>query len=116
MQAAQLATLALVVDDQGGLVPGMPALEFYILDMLSASVVFGIPFLQRCNPLIDWVACTISFGHFHILALSQHEAAPIEVGSLCSLLKTIHKTCAIVWFCLLQPRASSLAMGVSKQP
>ena len=37
VQAAQLATLALeVVDDQGVLVPGMPALEFYILDMLPA--------------------------------------------------------------------------------
>ena len=37
MQAAQLATLALeVVDDQGVLVPGMTALEFYILDPLPA--------------------------------------------------------------------------------
>ena len=37
VQAAQLATLALeVVDDQGVLVPGMLALEFYILDMLPA--------------------------------------------------------------------------------
>ena len=37
MQAAQLATLALeVVDDQGVLVPGMLALEFYILDTLPA--------------------------------------------------------------------------------
>ena len=36
VQAAQLAiTLALeVVDDQGVLVPGMLALEFYVLDML----------------------------------------------------------------------------------
>ena len=33
VQAAQLATLAPeVVDDQGVIVPGMPALEFYILD------------------------------------------------------------------------------------
>ena len=37
MQAARLATLALeVVDDQGVIVPGMLALEFYVLDMLSA--------------------------------------------------------------------------------
>ena len=37
VQAAQLATLALeVVDDQGVIVPGMLALEFYILDMLPA--------------------------------------------------------------------------------
>ena len=37
VQAAQLATLALeVVDDQGVLVTGMLALEFYILDMLPA--------------------------------------------------------------------------------
>ena len=37
VQAAQLANLALeVVDDQGILVPGMPALEFYILDKLPA--------------------------------------------------------------------------------
>ena len=37
VQAAQLATLALeVVDDQGVLVPGMPALEFYVLDTLPA--------------------------------------------------------------------------------
>ena len=37
VQAAQLATLALeVVDDQGVLVPGMLALEFYVLDMLPA--------------------------------------------------------------------------------
>ena len=35
VKAAQLATLALeVVDDQGVLVPGMLALEFYILDTL----------------------------------------------------------------------------------
>ena len=35
LQAAQLATLALeVVHDQGVLVPGMLALEFYILDTL----------------------------------------------------------------------------------
>ena len=37
VQAAQLATLALeVVDDQGVIVPGMPALEIYILDILPA--------------------------------------------------------------------------------
>ena len=37
MQAARLATLVLeVVDDQGVLMPGVPALEFYILDMLPA--------------------------------------------------------------------------------
>ena len=37
VQAAQLATLALeMVDDQGVLVPGMPTLEFYVLDMLPA--------------------------------------------------------------------------------
>ena len=37
VQAAQLATLALeVVDNQGVIVPGMLALEFYILDMLPA--------------------------------------------------------------------------------
>ena len=37
VQAAQLAKLALgVVDDQGVLVPGMLALEFYILDILPA--------------------------------------------------------------------------------
>ena len=37
VQAVQLATLALeVVDDQGVLVPGMPALEFCVLDMLPA--------------------------------------------------------------------------------
>ena len=37
VQAAQLATLALeVVDDQGVLVPGMLVLEFYNLDMLPA--------------------------------------------------------------------------------
>ena len=36
VQAVQLATLALeVVDNQGVLVPGMLALEFYILDILS---------------------------------------------------------------------------------
>ena len=35
VQAAQLATLALeVVEDQGILVKGMLALEFYILEML----------------------------------------------------------------------------------
>ena len=37
VQAAQLATLALeVVDDQGMIVIGMLALEFYVLDMLPA--------------------------------------------------------------------------------
>ena len=37
VQAAQLATLALkVVDDQGVIVPGMLALEFYVMDMFSA--------------------------------------------------------------------------------
>ena len=37
VQAAQLTTLALeLVDDQGVIVPGMPALEFYVLDMLPA--------------------------------------------------------------------------------
>ena len=37
VQAAQLVTLALeMVDDQGVLVPGIPALELYILDMLPA--------------------------------------------------------------------------------
>ena len=37
VQAAQLATLAPeVVDDQGVIVPGMPALEFYIFNMLPA--------------------------------------------------------------------------------
>ena len=37
VQAAQLATLALeVVDDQGVIVPGMLALEFYFLNMLPA--------------------------------------------------------------------------------
>ena len=37
VQAAQLATLALeVVDDQGVIVPGMLALEFYILDIHPA--------------------------------------------------------------------------------
>ena len=119
MQAAQLAKLALeVVDDQGVLVPGIPALELllYILDTLPASVVLGMPFLQCCNPLIDWVACTVSFGHFYVLALLQHEAAPIKVCLLLSLLKTIHKAHDTAWFCLLQPRAFCLAMGVSKQP
>ena len=37
VQAAQLAKLTLeVVDDQGVLLPGMLALEFYILDTLPA--------------------------------------------------------------------------------
>ena len=37
VQAAQLAALALeVVDNQGVLVPGMLALEFYVLNMLPA--------------------------------------------------------------------------------
>ena len=37
VQAAQLAILAPeVVDDQGVIMPGMLALEFYVLDMLSA--------------------------------------------------------------------------------
>ena len=37
VQAAKLATLAPeVVDDQGVIVPGIPPLDFYILDMLSA--------------------------------------------------------------------------------
>ena len=37
MQAAQLATLALeVVNDQGVIVSGMMVLEFYILNMLPA--------------------------------------------------------------------------------
>ena len=37
VQVAQLATLALeVVDNQGVIVTGMPALGFYILDMLPA--------------------------------------------------------------------------------
>ena len=37
VQIVQLATLALeVVDDQGVIVPGMLALEFYVLDMLPA--------------------------------------------------------------------------------
>ena len=37
VQAAQLATLALeVVDNQGVLVPGIVALEFYILNLLPA--------------------------------------------------------------------------------
>ena len=37
VQVAQLATLAPeVVYDQGVIVPGMPALEFYVLDMLPA--------------------------------------------------------------------------------
>ena len=75
-----------------------------------------MPFLQCCNPSIDWVARTVSFGHFCVLALPQHEAALIEVCSLWSLLKTIRKARAIAWFCLLQPKASCLAMGVSKQP
>ena len=75
-----------------------------------------MPFLQQCNPSINWVAHTISFGHFHVLALLQHKAALIEVCSLWSLLKTICKACATAGFCLLEPRASCLAMGVSKQP
>ena len=75
-----------------------------------------MPFLQHCNPSIDWIAHTASFGPFCILALPQHEAAPIEVCSLQSLLKTVHKDHATAWFCLLQPRASCLAMGISKQP
>ena len=58
----------------------------------------------------------VSFGHSHVLALPQHEAAQVEVWLLQSLLKTIHKARAISWFCLLQPRACCLAMGVSKQP
>ena len=75
-----------------------------------------MPFLQRCNPSINWVAHTVCFGHFRVLALPQYEDAPIEVCSLQSLLKTIHKAHATVLFCLLQPRAFCLAMGVSKQP
>ena len=75
-----------------------------------------MPFLQCFNPLIDWVARTVSFAHFYVLALPQYEAALIEVCLLRSLLKTIHKACATAWFCLVQPRASCLAMGVSKQP
>ena len=60
--------------------------------------------------------CTINFGHCHVLALLQHEAAQIKVCSLRSLLKTVHKAHATTWFCLLQPRASCLAIGVSEQP
>ena len=46
VQATQLATFALkVVDDEGVLVTSMPALEFYVLDMLPASVALGMPFL-----------------------------------------------------------------------
>ena len=37
VQAAQLATLAPeVVGDQGVIVPGMPALDFYVFDVLPA--------------------------------------------------------------------------------
>ena len=37
VQAAKLATLALeVMDDHGMIVPGMLALEFYVFDMLAA--------------------------------------------------------------------------------
>ena len=75
-----------------------------------------MPFLQCYNPSINWVAHTISFGCFHGLALLQHEAALIEVCSLWYLLKTVYKAHATAWFCLLQPRASCLAIGVSKQP
>ena len=115
VQEAHLATLALeVVDNQGVLVPVIAALEFYILDMLPASVVLGMPFLWHCNPLVDWIACTINFSCFHVLALLQHEAAPIEVCLLWCLLKTIRKAHVTAWLCLLQPMASCLAMGVSK--
>ena len=44
--AAQLATLALeVMDDQGVIVPDMLGMGFYILDMLPALAVLGMPFL-----------------------------------------------------------------------
>ena len=37
VQALQLATLALeVVDDQGVIVPGIPTLDFYVFDMVPA--------------------------------------------------------------------------------
>ena len=46
VQAVLLATLApKVVDDQGVIVPGMLALEFYDFNMLSAKAVLAIPFL-----------------------------------------------------------------------
>ena len=94
----------------------MLALEFYVFDMLSANAILAMPFLQYCNPLIDWVAHTVSFGHSHVLALPQHKAAQIEVYSLQFLVKTIHKAHATAQFYLLQSRASCLTMGVSKQP
>ena len=46
VQAAQWATSALeVVNNQGVIVLGTPALEFYILNMLPALAVLGMPFL-----------------------------------------------------------------------
>ena len=46
VQAGQLATLALTaIDDQGALVPGMPALQLHVLDAPPSEEVLGMPFL-----------------------------------------------------------------------
>ena len=93
----------------------MPALQFYVLDALPSEVVLGMPFLQRCNPTIDWVARTVSFGLSRVLALPPREAARVELCSVRSLLKTVRKARSTAWFCLLQPGVACLSMGASEQ-
>jgi len=115
--ATQLAGMAVeLVDDSGVLVPGMPALDFYVLGSLPAELVLGMPFLERCNPSIDWVGRTVTIGGSRVLALPQHEAARVELCSLRSVLKTVRKAGSTAWYWLLQPRAACLSMGDSTQP
>ena len=93
----------------------MPALQFYMLDALPSQVELGMPFLWHCNPTIDWVARTVTFGVSRVLALPPREAVQVELCSVRSLLKTVHKARSIAWFCLLQPGVACLSMEASEQ-
>ena len=57
----------------------MPALQFYVLDALPSEVVLGMPFLQRCNPTIDWVARTVSFGLSRVLSIATSRGCASRV-------------------------------------
>ena len=91
----------------------MPGIRAYVLDHLPSQIVLGMSFLRSCNPAINWLTGTVTFGTQVVLALPVSSTATVGLCSVRSLWKTIRKHGTTAWITLLQPSGSLLSMGAS---
>lgn len=47
---------------------GTQDVKLQITKLETFPIVLGMPWLQECNPVIDWKACTLQLGGAHLRA------------------------------------------------